>query len=153
MKAYHDKRTGKTTRNPCTNAEKVGRAGKLTEHHRTIGNHRKFEVETTKPIGETIGYVRVSTHGQKDDLEVQKKAPNYGTYMLKNRLLEAGIKQNKCESCELTEWRGAPIALELHHLNGRRKDHRLENLQMLCPNCHSQTPTFRAKNKGKGLSD
>jgi len=50
------------------------KSGKLNEHHRTIGNHRRFEVETTEPVGETIGYVRVSTHGQKDDLEVQKKA-------------------------------------------------------------------------------
>jgi predicted HNH restriction endonuclease len=49
--------------------------------------------------------------------------------------------------CELTEWLGQPIPLELHHVNGERTDHRLENLQLLCPNCHALTDTYRARNK------
>ena len=50
------------------------KAGKLAAHHRTPGNHRRFEVKSSEQDGETIGYVRVSTHGQKDDLEVQRQA-------------------------------------------------------------------------------
>jgi len=49
----------------------------------------------------------------------------------------------KCEGCELTEWRGKPITLELEHKNADRKDNTRENLQLLCPNCHAQTPTWR----------
>ena len=49
------------------------RSGNLVEHHRTIGNHRRFE-EPTKPDGQTIGYVRVSSADQKSDLKIQELA-------------------------------------------------------------------------------
>ena len=66
---------------------------------------------------------------------------------IKRRLLQAGLLKNKCDECGLTEWRGRALFMQLHHRNGLGKDHRLENLVMLCPNCHSQTPTFAARNK------
>lgn len=68
---------------------------------------------------------------------------------LKQRLLAAGIKEHRCEECGLTEWRGAPLFLCLHHLNGDGLDNRLENLQILCPNCHVQTPNFGSLNRGR----
>ena len=68
---------------------------------------------------------------------------------LKDRLLKAGILQAQCSRCSLTEWLDAPISLQLHHLNGKNKDNRLENLQLLCPNCHSQTETYSGKNAAK----
>ena len=59
---------------------------------------------------------------------------------------QAGILQNRCDWCGLTSWRGRPIAIQIDHINGVNGiDHRLENLRMLCPNCHSQTDTFAAK--------
>ena len=73
-------------------------------------------------------------------------------YHLKARLLAAGLKEPSCEMCGLTEWRSAPIALELHHVNGDGMDNRVENLVLLCPNCHSQTATWGGRNKGKGES-
>jgi hypothetical protein len=66
---------------------------------------------------------------------------------VKNHLLRAGILRNRCDWCGLTAWRGRPIAIQIDHVNGVRDDHRLENLRMLCPNCHSQTDTFAARNR------
>ena len=66
---------------------------------------------------------------------------------IKRRLLDAGLLKNKCDECGLTTWRGRPISIHLDHRNGVRDDHRLENLRMLCPNCHSQTSTFGVKNR------
>jgi 5-methylcytosine-specific restriction endonuclease McrA len=65
---------------------------------------------------------------------------------LKLRLLAEGLKENRCERCRLVEWRGKPLSIELHHINGDGKDNRLENLEFLCPNCHSQTDTWGGRN-------
>lgn len=61
---------------------------------------------------------------------------------LKSRLIGAGLKENRCETCGITEWRGRPLNMELHHVNGDGSDNRLENLQLLCGNCHSQTDNW-----------
>lgn len=56
---------------------------------------------------------------------------------LKEKLIEDGIKEYKCEKCGITEWEGKPAPLELHHINGDHFDNRLENLIILCSNCHA----------------
>lgn len=65
---------------------------------------------------------------------------------LKQRLLKSGLKEERCEECGLAEWRGRPLRVTLHHVNGDGYDNRLENLSFLCPNCHSQTPNFGGRN-------
>ena len=55
---------------------------------------------------------------------------------------------NKCLHCGIgPEWNGKPITLQLDHIDGNNDDHRLENLRILCPNCHTQTDTWCARNK------
>jgi transposase-like protein len=61
---------------------------------------------------------------------------------LKLRLLGAGLKENRCEECGLEDWLGEPLSMALHHVNGDGRDNRLENIRLLCPNCHAQTPNF-----------
>lgn len=74
--------------------------------------------------------------------------PTY--YLRRERLFREGIKERKCEGCNGTHWLNALIPLELDHINGDSSDHRLENLRILCPNCHAQTSTYRGKNRGAG---
>jgi DNA-binding transcriptional ArsR family regulator len=65
---------------------------------------------------------------------------------LKARLIEAGLKENRCERCGINEWRGRPLSLQLHHRNGDGLDNRLRNLELLCANCHSQTEFWGGRN-------
>jgi transposase-like protein len=65
---------------------------------------------------------------------------------LKGRLLAAGLKENRCELCGISTWQGRQLNVQLHHKNGDGTDNRLENVQFLCPNCHSQTDTYGGKN-------
>jgi 5-methylcytosine-specific restriction endonuclease McrA len=64
---------------------------------------------------------------------------------LKKRMIKAGLKDGSCEECGITDWRGRPLSMALHHVNGDGRDNRLENLRLLCPNCHSQTENFAGK--------
>ena len=71
----------------------------------------------------------------------------------KNQIIN--LKGYKCELCNIYEWKNNPICLELDHIDGNNKNNNLENLRILCPNCHSQTETFRGRNinAGKKVSD
>lgn len=71
------------------------------------------------------------------------------TGILRIRLIKEGLKEYKCEKCGITEWENKPIQLELDHVNGKNMDNRIENLNILCPNCHSQTPFHRGRNREK----
>ena len=67
---------------------------------------------------------------------------------LKRRLIKEGLKEDKCEMCGIgNEWNGKPLTLQLDHINGDHSDNRLENLRILCPNCHSQTSTWGMKSR------
>lgn len=83
------------------------------------------------------------------DDEIFKENSSYQTSGLKTRLIKGGYKEYKCERCGRTEWEGVPIPLETHHINGSNTDNRIENLQLLCPNCHSLTDSYCGKNINK----
>ena len=68
---------------------------------------------------------------------------------LKQRLINEGKMEYKCQKCGISEWLGNPLTLQLDHINGVNNDHRLTNLRFLCPNCHSQTDTYAGKNIGR----
>ena len=68
------------------------------------------------------------------------------SHKLRLRLLDENILEHRCSFCKNTEWLGDSIPLELDHINGDHNDNRLINLRLLCPNCHTTTPTYRSKN-------
>lgn len=69
------------------------------------------------------------------------------TNRLKLRLIKEGILQHKCYHCGITEWNGQPTPIQLEHIDGDSRNNSLENLTILCPNCHAQTETYCGKNK------
>ena len=76
------------------------------------------------------------------------KHPQYDTNKLKNRLVSEGILEYNCVACGMgDEYNGKPITLQLDHIDGHRFNHGLDNLRLLCPNCHSQTDTWCGRNK------
>lgn len=66
-------------------------------------------------------------------------------------LLKLGLIKNECATCLLTTWQGKEITLQLDHVNGNNRDNRVQNLRLLCPNCHSQTPTYSGKKNLKKI--
>lgn len=74
----------------------------------------------------------------------------WGAWKIKRRCIEFGLLRNECYTCSLPPtWNGMPIALQIDHENGDRHDNRLENLRILCPNCHSQTDSYAGRNANR----
>ena len=74
---------------------------------------------------------------------------NVKSYRLKAKLVRDGLKEDKCEICGLSLWNGVKLPLELHHKDGNHYNNNLDNLQILCPNCHSIQEGNAGSNIGK----
>ena len=109
---------------------------------------KKYNLDTSHFTGKAwnqgIRYKMLKQPKSLDEILVE--GSNYQSLKLKNRLLKEGLKEHICENCGRTEWEGNLIPLELHHINGNKFDNRIENLQLLCPNCHTLTDNYRGKN-------
>ena len=79
-------------------------------------------------------------------LQYLAESKDIQTNKIRRKLLEEGYKEYKCECCGNTEWLGNPIPLEVHHKDGDRNNNTLENFELLCPNCHAFTDSYRGKN-------
>jgi len=92
-----------------------------------------------------------NTRGRTMPLEeaLTNPSPYLNIGRLRQRLVAAGLKQPKCERCGLDSWLGAELPLELDHIDGERTNNLLENLRMLCPNCHAQTETWCRKRSSR----
>lgn len=121
------------------------------------GFHRRVEelnLDTSHFTGQ--GHLKGKTHNwapkyELEEILVENSPYRGGTSLLKKRLLKEGyFTSYSCDNCGISEWMGEKISLHLDHINGINNDHRIENLRLLCPNCHSQTSTYAGKNKGSG---
>lgn len=121
------------------------------EAYRTLGMHRntynKYCLEFNYDFDNCHGGKKYRVNHKYDLKDIfDGKYPHYNTSHLNNRLIKEGYKERKCECCGNSEWLNRPIVLELHHIDGNHSNNALENLQLLCPNCHAITDNFKSKN-------
>lgn len=116
------------------------------------GNY-KTVAKYVKLLGLSTDHHTGKAHGtsitpQKQPLEsILVQGSTYNTSHLRKRLIKEGLLEEGCAECSLgPEWRGRPLTLQLDHVNGDPSDNRLENLRLLCPNCHTQTKNFTGRN-------
>lgn len=105
-----------------------------------------FSIDTSHFMGQGWGKGSTASNS-KTTVAYLINGSNITTHKLRLRILRDGIMPHKCSSCGNTSWLGAPIPLDLHHVNGDRNDNRIENIQLLCPNCHRATNNFTPVSK------
>ncbi len=122
------------------------RLGIATEHFRGCGWSRG-ETKRTHAIVAQIA----QRNTRPDAMVFVENSPEVCGHRLIRRLRRLGWTYS-CAECGVVEWRGRPLKLHLDHKNGVNTDNRLENLRLLCPNCHSQTATYCRRKDSKHLA-
>lgn len=87
------------------------------------------------------------------DYDYQQTIDNWKTKPPGKGAIKRFLRENygkKCSVCGIDSWNGKDIVLELEHKDGNSQNNSKENVCLICPNCHSQTPTYKGKNKGNG---
>lgn len=92
--------------------------------------------------------LKITTNPGQPLERILRRGVYYKSFKLKGRLIAAGLKPQYCEECGWAQKTSdGYLPLEIHHVNGDPTDNRLENLQILCPNCHAMKPNYRARNR------
>lgn len=118
----------------------------LGSHKGHCGKDRVSPFSNRCVIEKCIASKAGKKYYKKKMKDILQNKVNFPTSKLKIRLFEEGYKEKRCEKCGQTSWLNELIPLELHHVDGNNKNNLIENLQILCPNCHALTDTYRGKN-------
>lgn len=103
----------------------------------------EFGVDTSHFLG--MGHNKGKTFERIPLEHYLVKGSTAKSHSLRIRLINEGYKEARCEKCKRVTWNGEPIPLELDHINSDHWDNRLENLQVVCPNCHAQETIRRRR--------
>jgi DNA-binding transcriptional ArsR family regulator len=152
--SYHAKKLG------LSRAD--GRGAPITYDWTEVQQHyndSKSPTQTTNHFGMSKGsFSKALKRGSLDwvdpkipleELLVPSRDVTTSRQHLKGRLKQAGLLKDECYECGITKWRDKELSLHLDHINGDTHDNTLDNLRLLCPNCHSQTDTYGGRNKGR----
>lgn len=114
-------------------------------NYRTIKNRiSKLNISTSHFLGK--GANKGQTFGPKRPLkDYLLNKFSIKSISLKKRLINEKLLKKECSNCKNSTWLGNSIPLEIDHIDGNHENNNLENLRLLCPNCHSLTPTFRRR--------
>lgn len=122
-------------------------------HQRVVRLVALHDVDTSHFLGRASNRGRrLAPRPRRPTAQLLRRNSSVSSSRLKARLMEEGLLSACCAGCGRTTWLGRPIPLELDHVNGDRADNRLENLRLLCPNCHALTDTWRGRNIGRSAS-
>lgn len=125
--------------------KKVGYRNKSSRVYTSVKNNlskRNINLEKYPVLSKRIGLTQKKTNEQ-----IFSSGSTYERKDLKRKIIKENLLPYKCSCCGISDWLGQPLSLQLDHINGANNDNRLENLRFLCPNCHTQTPTWGYKNR------
>jgi hypothetical protein len=148
MKKYTKEQFIETVANSVSIREVITKLGRIPAGgnyqtvHKLIDN---YSLDTSHFLGQ--GHSKGKKIGFKRPIEdyLSNKYPTQ-SHRLKLRLISEGLFDRRCYNCNNTIWQNQPIPIELEHIDGNHANNNLDNLTLLCPNCHAQTPTYRGKN-------
>ncbi len=142
---------GKFCSRTCANSRSFTEESRLKKSRSAKDHFKKYGYTSTgsKGVAQTQDSIKKMIETRRlTALEKFDKGAIKWSGTLKKVMIE--LRGEKCESCGTIEWCGRRLSLQVHHIDGNASNNLPNNLSLLCPNCHSLTETFGARNKGRG---